>query len=496
MTLNFTAGIVRILLGSHKGTAGTGFVVSNEGLIATCAHVVEDAHAGPGDTVSLIFYATQDTGEQKATVLREYWRVSGAEDVAILRLESGLPEKVKPLPLGRILEKKHFSTFGFPNIASVDGRWGEGRVLGSLKMNGFKRLQLRSEEITKGVSGAPIWDDDLGVVIGVVIGIGKGRSIRWDRAEIVIPADPYGQFKHAAFATPTETLWQICPDLRPADQCPYRNLEAFTRNDADLFFGRERVLDKLIKNLQDEPRFLAVLGPSGCGKSSLVQAGLLPLLEKEAVFGSNLWEIILTRPTDSAFTNVVTSLPQKLQHKKQRHIGLIIDQFEELFATYPEEKCQEIVALLMQLLERTQRIHLILTVRNDFYSHFGRFEPLEKWIDRGVVNVSFTLRRDEVKDIIQKPAKVARLRFNEGLVEIIVNDVLAIQPSPGARELGAPNTVLPLLEFALTQLWERRDKDQGMLTLATYRNIGGVTGGLKQWANGVYYALSERVWLA
>jgi WD40 repeat protein len=486
MPFDFTAGIVRILLGPQKGTAGTGFVVNNEGLVATCAHVVEDAHAGPGDTASLIFYAAKEKGEQKATVLKDYWKASNAEDVALLRLENELPEKVKPLPLGRFLDKRHFSTFGFPNVAPTDGRRGEGLVLGPLEMKGFQRLQLRSEEITKGVSGAPVWDDDLEAVIGMVIGMGKGRSIEWGKAEIIIPTDPYGQFRHAAFATPTETLWQICADLRPADQCPYRNLEAFTRNDARFFFGRERVLDELVESLRHESRFLAVLGPSGCGKSSLVQAGLLPLLEKEAVLGSNHWEIITTRPTDSAFKNKITSLQQK-----QQHIGLVIDQFEELFVAYPEEQYQEMVTLLMELLEGPPRRHLILTLRNDFYSRFVQFEALERWRKRGMVNVAPLLRRDEIRDIIQKPAEVAHLYFDEGLTEIVVNDTLAIHSSSGNRGSGAPNTVLPLLEFALTQLWERRDKDQGKLTLAAYRTIGGVIGGLKQWANEVYYALSE-----
>lgn len=489
MPLDFTTGIVRILLGPHKGTTGTGFVLNKEGLVVTCAHVVEDAHAGPGDTVSLIFYAAKDKGEQEATVLPEYWRASNAEDVAFLRLKEKIPEGVEPLPLvGRYLGKHNFSTFGFPEEAPRDGRRGAGLVLGSpYEMWGFARLQLRSEETTKGFSGAPVWDDELQTVIGMVIGIGKGRSVKWDRQEYYLPPDPLGRFQYEAFATPTDTLWKIYPDLRPADQCPYRNLEAFTRNDADLFFGRESVLDELVKSLRHESRFLAVLGPSGCGKSSLVQAGLHPLLEKEAVYESNLWEIIITRPTDSAFTNIATSLQEK-----QQHVGLIIDQFEELFTAYPEEKCQEMVALLMQLLERSPRTHLILTLRNDFYSHFVQFEALEKWLKRGMVNVSPVLRHDEVRDIIQKPADAVRLRFEEGLVEIIVKDVLEIHSPSGSREPGAPNTILPLLEFALTQLWERRDKDQGKLTLAAYRTIGGVIGGLKQWADEVYYALPER----
>jgi len=150
------------------------------------------------------------------------------------------------------------------------------------------------------------------------------------------------------------------------------------------------------------------------------------------------------------------------------------------------------VTLLKDLLEGSPRLHLILTLRNDFYSHFVRFEALEKWLKKGMVNVPFTLQPEEVRDIIQKPADIVRLGFDEGLVEIVVKDVLEMHPSSGSKESGALNTVLPLLEFALTQLWERRDTDQGKLTLAAYRTIGGVTGGLKQWADEVYTALAER----
>ena len=57
MSFDLTKGIVRIVK-PDGSTAGTGFVVSDEGLIATCAHVVQLAGAGPGDTVQVSFHAT------------------------------------------------------------------------------------------------------------------------------------------------------------------------------------------------------------------------------------------------------------------------------------------------------------------------------------------------------------------------------------------------------------------------------------------------------
>ena len=71
MNADLQAGIVRVI-GPDGETAGTGFVVTDEGLIATCAHVAENAGAGPGDTVRVAFHATGE--EREAQVEPDWWR--------------------------------------------------------------------------------------------------------------------------------------------------------------------------------------------------------------------------------------------------------------------------------------------------------------------------------------------------------------------------------------------------------------------------------------
>jgi hypothetical protein len=68
---------------------------------------------------------------------------------------------------------------------------------------------------------------------------------------------------------------------------PYPGLQAFTFDEAGIFFGRGREVDALIAKLRDPmQRFLAVVGASGSGKSSLVAAGLLPRLKDGAIEGT------------------------------------------------------------------------------------------------------------------------------------------------------------------------------------------------------------------
>jgi WD domain, G-beta repeat len=326
-----------------------------------------------------------------------------------------------------------------------------------------------SREVTPGFSGAPIVDRLRNRVVGMVTSI--------------IPPDEYGRQTETAFITPIETLRDVCSVLKLSDVCPYRNLEAFTEADATFFHGRERVIEMLVDNLQNEPRFLAVFGASGSGKSSVVQAGLIPRLRNGALPGSDRWDIIVTRPTDAFFTQHLAYLDQA-----STSVALVIDQFEELFVSDNETASLEVMTQLAHLLEHSPHVTLLIVMRDDFYSLLMRQETLAVWLKGRVVNVWPTLKREEVEAIIREPAELMGWQFEEGLVETIVDDVLAT--SAKGRKKDESSTILPLLEFTLTQLWERHQ--DGLLTHEDYRRIGGVTGGLRQWADNAYYTFADR----
>src|SRR5947209_2495728 len=103
MDFELRDGIVRILKPNGE-TAGTGFVLATDGLIATCSHVVQSSEAQKRgeprpEKVTIVFRATGESRE--AQVEADWWRSSRTgEDVAILRVHGGLPQGVKLLPLG------------------------------------------------------------------------------------------------------------------------------------------------------------------------------------------------------------------------------------------------------------------------------------------------------------------------------------------------------------------------------------------------------------
>jgi len=475
-------GIVRILA-PDGSTVGTGFLVHRDGLIATCAHVVQACGIRPGDTVRVAFHVTGE--EREATVERDWWRDPDMEDVAILRLQGLVPEGVKPLPLGISLHSRghDFFSWGY-RLADVfaGGLAAGGKIQARILYRDQPALQLLSNQIDRGMSGAPLWDVQGRRVVGMINAFWK--TTRHQDAWL-------------ALAIPTETLRTVCPLLQLSDLCPYRGLEPFTEDDAEFFFGREWVVEHLLERLRQEPRFLAVLGPSGSGKSSLVQAGLIPRLRRGAVPRSDRWAFIVIRPGKNPLAELeaagLSGASQGLVeavwnwqhlHPEAERLTLVMDQFEELLVDCPEETRREFVAQLAALLDSSLPVTVILVIRDDFYSRFVReARPLVKWLERSLANIPPTLEPKELRAIIEEPARAVGLALEEGLAEVIVQEAMETTPQ------GAPGTILPLLEFALTGLWERRE--EGLLTHAAYRAIGGVTGGLTQWADSVLARLDE-----
>jgi hypothetical protein len=102
---------------------------------------------------------------------------------------------------------------------------------------------------------------------------------------------------------PTHLADEPVPVSWTQDSSPYRGLEAFNMEHADVFFGRTRAAGALMDALGHQAdkgcAFILVFGMSGCGKSSLVRAGILPTLTQLRVAGVDVWRQCVLRPSDA-----------------------------------------------------------------------------------------------------------------------------------------------------------------------------------------------------
>jgi WD40 repeat protein len=295
------------------------------------------------------------------------------------------------------------------------------------------------------------------------------------------PDDRYGSARALTRALEEVTLRvEGAEDLRP-----YPGLASFTEEDSEYFFGREAEVEALWGKLR-RPHLLAIIGPSGAGKSSFLQAGLIPAAPEG-------WECLLCTPGSVPILTLGKALaprlsgdPEILQKLvefddpdvavevvgrwRQRHVEalLIVDQFEVLFTLNPPEVQARFAELLGRLALEAD-VHVLLSLRDDFLMscrHHEALVPIFSELTAMLPPTGAALRRALVQ-----PALKCGYRFED---EALVDEMLA--------EVEGERGALPLLAFAVARLWERRDRDQGLLTRQAYEDIGGVGGALAQHA--------------
>ncbi len=284
--------------------------------------------------------------------------------------------------------------------------------------------------------------------------------------------------------------------------CPYRGLEAFREAQHGVFFGRRRVTTEMVRRLA-AGRLLVVLGPSGSGKSSLVMAGLIPALKAGQVTASGAtvasegWHYLPPivpglHPLES-LASVIAGPGATAEAQKPhadalaadplyltRHLDaqakpavIIIDQFEEVFTlcTDERERRRFVEGVLAATRSSGPPHRVVLTMRSDFESQLAVFPTEQDTFEAAQYRVP-PFNAAELREIIEKPAALNGLKFDEGIVDRLVNDIL-----------GEP-AGLPLLQFALLKLWERRDRNR--VTLETYRSVGGPLKALERSAEELY----------
>lgn len=277
---------------------------------------------------------------------------------------------------------------------------------------------------------------------------------------------------------------------------PYKGLAAFHESDAGDFFGRGAVVEELVSALAED-RFLAVVGPSGIGKSSVVRAGLISALRHGAIDGSDEWVITDMLPgprpfleLERALERVAVDLPADVRERfaerdanalaglgrvlpDRSELLLVIDQFEELFTMTDEVVASAFLVLLVNAVAFNQA-RIVVTLRADFLDRPLLFSEFGELLRESMVGLR-SPNPTELGEAIIGPARGVGVDVDAGLVERLVSDV---HDRPGG---------LPLLQFALVELFDSRESD--LLTLEVHEEIGGVTGSLARRAEGVYEGL-------
>lgn len=255
--------------------------------------------------------------------------------------------------------------------------------------------------------------------------------------------------------------------------CPYLGMVSYSREDAHLFFGRNRELETIRQRLGKHKRVF-IIGASGSGKSSLLLAGVQPRLRG---WGLGQGDVIVLRPGSKPFQSLMTELTRrhfgdhsretilnpdllldKYKKEDNRSLFLIFDQFEELF-TVAERIERERFLTTVQKLAALPACRMVIAVRADFFGDMTRTEI-------GPIPEAQRVRLEPLggKALIEalvEPAKRLHVKLDSRLVETILKDA--------SHEPGA----LPPIQETMVRLWEKVNARE--IALGAYQELEDVS---------------------
>lgn len=422
-----------LIKSSKNKSFSTGFCVHKDefgSYLLTCAHVVNACVAEN---------LTVDSYQAKLLYISEDKEIM---DLALIYVKDLTHSTKLKLWDGMAHEKDEFDISGYrPHKDKHAQEPLKGYIKKSytLESNDKKQwiyeLKINGDDsIEQGYSGSAVVSSQTGLVVAVA-------------------TDRKRDAKNA-YATPIRYLkeiWQEMPKelfVENESSNPYKGLKSFTYNDRHNYYGREKDSKEIAAKLP-KTKLFTFLGASGSGKSSLLFAGVFPQIEGDEV------EILSLRPEGQPFKSLATVFiptlyPDKLEQSfleetKAKHLYLIIDQFEEVFTLTKEQKLrQHFLDQLLTLINSKLNVTIVISMRADFLSHLSYYEPFNQAYNEHANSILSLLSEVKLKKVIEEPAHAQGVTFQDGLVDRIIDEI--------ENEAGQ----LPLLEFALDQLWTNK----------------------------------------
>ena len=253
--------------------------------------------------------------------------------------------------------------------------------------------------------------------------------------------------------------------------------------------GRQYDIEQLVSRIGSTQHKLTIIhGQSGVGKSSLVNAGLVPVLQSQSIGTLDVLPIILRAYTDwvkelgnscqkaleekdisgslvlDSTQTIINQLEQNVHHNLLTVI--IFDQFEEFFFVSNDlTKRKDFFDFLSQLLNiKNSGVKIILSLREDYLHYLLICNRLENMtaINNDILNKNIlyhlgNFSPENAKEVIARLSQSSQFHLEPELIDYMVAEL--------AKNLGEVRPIEMQVMGAQMQA-------EGITTLAKYRTFG------------------------
>ena len=291
------------------------------------------------------------------------------------------------------------------------------------------------------------------------------------------------------------------PRAIEARASPYPGLSAFQETDADRFFGRDRcpsggdppARPPERRRCRRVGRRQVVVRSRGRRARAARLGGELggtdPPSRARAARDSHQGSLVVSQTgAEHRERSRLRESPGeaggvlRARRRQRRQLLLFVDQLEELYTLVPDEaERRAFTACLSGVADDAAApLRVVVSMRSDFLDRVGEDR---RFLDDLVRGLHFLqpLPRAALREALEAP--VAQLGYSFESAALLTEMVDTLSATPGS---------LPLLQFAGSKLWEARDDRRKVLTAASYRQMGGISGVLAQHADRVVAALPVR----
>lgn len=261
---------------------------------------------------------------------------------------------------------------------------------------------------------------------------------------------------------------------------PFKFLDAYEKEDKEIFFGREGEVETLYQ-MTFQTNLILVYGMSGTGKTSIIRCGLANCFDSSDWFdiyirrgeniNASLVRELKARDKEGSFDEDfgIPQMVHSLYLDYLRPIYLVFDQFEELFILGAEEEQLAFIQEVKALLEPDLPCKIVIAMREEYLAHLSEFEKVVPSLFDKRLRVE-PMTRANARRVILRTAADKKFNIQLSTDDVAEEIIENVTEGKGRVQL----TYLQVLLDKLYRLAHERNPERIAFDMELVREVGRI----------------------